>query len=329
MVKKSRIAFLLVALAMLSVLVAACGGENTTTGGGTPTTTAAAGPNCQNGSITFDGSTALYPLANAVANSYQDACSGATITAKQSGSGTGLSEAAAGTVDIGNSDIFADPAKYAGLTDHQVAVVVFSVVLNGKVTGVSNLSSKQLIDIYAGKTTNWKDVGGPDLGIVTVSRSPGSGTRATFDQYILNGGNANGPNIEAPGSGNLVAAQSSDLAASVKGTGGAIGYVATFYAKQNGLRTIKLDGVSDDDANVKNNSYKLWNIEHCYTKGTATGLTKAFIDYLGGNSAEVKSARQANGFLPISDLSSTAKDAKQVKFQSSTPTPAPTPTPTA
>jgi phosphate transport system substrate-binding protein len=295
MFKKTRVVCLLVAFVTLSILISACSGDNGNSGAA----------NCQNGNITFDGSTALYPLANAVANLYQDACGKATITAKQSGSSTGLQAVTDGAVQIGNSDIFADKARYPGLVDHQVAVVVFSVVLNRGVTGVKDLSSRQLADIYAGKITNWKDVGGPDKPINTVSRLPGSGTRATFDQYVLNGG------IEAPGDRNQSANQSSDLVNTVQKTEGAIGYVATFYAKQNGLPTIKIDGVSDDDANVENNTYKFWNIEHMYTKGEATGLTKAFIDYVSGDSAEVQSARRANGFLTLADMQSSAIAAKQ------------------
>jgi phosphate transport system substrate-binding protein len=295
MSQKARVAFLLVVFAMLATLISACGSD--TAGSSTPT---AAGPTCADGAMTFDGSTALFPLARDVANKYQDACSGATITAKSSGSGAGLKAVSDGTVQIGNSDIFADAKKYPGLVDHQVAVVVFSVVLNPQVTGVTNLTTQQLIAIYTGKTKNWKDVGGPDLPIVTVSRKAGSGTRATFGQYILGGAE------EATGSSNIVADQSSDLSTSVKNTKGAIGYVGTFYAKQNSLTTIKIDGVTDEDANVKNNSYKFWNIEHMYTKGVATGLTKDFIDYMTSDSPDVVAARQKNGFLAISYMDKSA-----------------------
>jgi phosphate transport system substrate-binding protein len=270
-------------------------------------TLAAAGPTCADGTITFDGSTALYPLAKAVGELYQDKCSGATITTKQSGSGAGLQATSDGTVQIGNSDIFADATRFPGLVDHQVAVVVFSVVINRGVTGVTDLTSQQLIDIYTGTTTNWKDVGGPDKQIVTVSRKAGSGMRATFDQYVLGG------KEEAGGSNNVVADQSSDLAKTVQGTDGAIGYIGTFYAKQNGLLTIKIDGVSDEDANVKNNSYKFWNLEHMYTKGEATGVAKAFIDYVSGSSSDVQDAFKKNGFLALSYLDPAAKDAKQPK----------------
>jgi phosphate transport system substrate-binding protein len=308
MLKNLRLAIVLVALAMFSVFISACGGNGDTgSGGSTPAATSAPKqPVCVSGNITFDGSTALYPLANDVANKYQDACNGATITAKQSGSGTGMSGAANGTIQIGNSDVFADPAKTPGLVDHQVAVVVFSVILNADVTGVTNLTSQQITDIYTGKITNWKDVGGNDKQIVTVSRTPGSGTRVTFDQYVLQGGAT-----EAGGSSNVTANTSGDVASTVKSTSGSIAYVATSYAKKNNLQTIKIDGFDDSDANVKTNTYKFWNVEHMYTKGEATGLAKAFIDYMASNASEVQALRVQDGFIALSDMQQSALAAKQ------------------
>lgn len=280
---------------------------NTVVTGSIPTTapTTASGPPCVTGSITFDGSTALYPLANAVATSYEKACQGATINVKQSNSNVGLSEVAAGTVDIGNSDIFANPTSYPGLTDHQVAVVVFSVVINSKVTGVRALTSQQLINIFQGKTTNWNLLGGPDLPIVVVSRPTSSGTRATFERFVLNGPTT------VVGPATLTSSTSSTVAQNVMQTDGAIGYVSTFYAQQNGLTSITIDGVSADLANVENNSYKFWNIAHMYTKGAATGLADAFITYMGSNSPDVVAARKADGFIALSDMSSSALSAKQ------------------
>lgn len=56
-----------------------------------------------------------------------------------------------------------------------------------KDVGVKDLTKQQLIDIFTGKTTNWKDVGGPDEDIVLVTRPTSSGTRATFQKYALDG----------------------------------------------------------------------------------------------------------------------------------------------
>src|SRR5215472_10168732 len=80
-------------------------------------------------SITASGSTALAPLVKAVAQQYSTKCSGATITVNLGGSKTGLANAEAGSVNIGNSDVPAGPTQ-TDLVDHQVAVVIFGVIVN-------------------------------------------------------------------------------------------------------------------------------------------------------------------------------------------------------
>jgi phosphate transport system substrate-binding protein len=300
---------MLALLAVLCMIVSACGSSSSNGSNGNNSTSqgTAQGPRCVNGSITFDGSTALFPLANDIANAYEDKCSGATITPKQSGSSAGLTAVSSGSVAIGNSDIFADPAKYPGLVDHQIAVVIFSVVLNKNVTDVTNLTSQQVTDIYTGKITNWKQVGGPNLPIVTIYRKSGSGTRVTFDTYVLNGA------TEKTDAASINGDSSGDVATVVSQTAGGIAYVATSYARSKNLITIKIDGVDASEANVSTNTYKFWNIEHMYTKGQATGLSQAFINYMSSNDPEVVNARKKDGFFTLSDLTQVAVDAKQPK----------------
>jgi len=252
------------------------------------------------GTLQVTGSTALQPLAKAVATQYQGKCSGANITVGGGGSSTGLKNALDGSSGVGNSDVFADKTKYPGLSDNQVAVVVFSVVINSKVTGVTNLTAAQLKSIYTGQTKNWQQLGGPNLQIVPVSRPAGSGTRLTFEQFVLG--------TKEALTGNPVAASSGEVANTVKQTDGAVSYVASDYAKKNNLTAVKIDGTDNSDANVQNNSYKFWNIEHMYTKGDASGLAKAYIDYV--KSPDTASVRQQQGFLDISSMSQAAITAK-------------------
>ena len=106
------------------------------------------------------GSTALQPLLEQAAKQYQTDNPKAEITVQGGGSGAGLSQVAAGSVTIGNSDIFAQEKKDLkadDLVDHQVAVVAIAPVVN-KDAGVKNISTQQLIDIFQGKITNWKEV---------------------------------------------------------------------------------------------------------------------------------------------------------------------------
>ncbi|GCF09277.1 phosphate ABC transporter substrate-binding protein [Dictyobacter arantiisoli] len=308
MLKKWRIAFLLTALAMLSVFVVACGSS---TGGSTPSTstpTVAAKTssiNCATGNLATGGSTALGPLVQDAAKAYQAACSGATITTQLTGSGAGLKGAHDGSLNIGSSDNFVSLTKnpeYKDLTDNQVAVVIFSVIISKDVTGVTNLTSAQIKDIYTGKVTNWKQVGGPDLAITVISRASGSGTRNTFEKYIL----ATPETIS--GANHITAKSSGDVASNVGSKSGAIAYDTIDFATKHSLTTVSIDGAAPTQDNVKTNTYKFWNIEHMYTKGDATGLAKSFIDYV--KSADAASLRQKDGFMDLSAVSADAIAAK-------------------
>jgi len=302
MLKKGRVVFLLTALVMLSALISACGSSSTTSTSSTTLGTPGA-YNCEQGNLTAAGSTALEPLVSAVAKKYEAKCSGAKITVNLGGSGTGLANAENGSADIGNSDIFSKTGQ-GDLVDHQVAVVVFDLIINSKVTGVTNLTTDQVKGIYSGKITNWKDLGGPDLGIVVVSRPTSSGTRATFQNYVL------GTVETITGPSNLSTDSTGTVVKNVQQTDGAIGYAASGPVKQAGLTVLKIDNYDASVANVKTNSYKFWNIEHMYTKGQAKPLAQALIDYMASDDG--KAAAQSLDFLAISDVPDTALKTHQI-----------------
>lgn len=307
MLKQKRIAFLLGIAMALSFIFAACSGGSTTGSGSTPTGSSSSlgTPGtfaCVSGNITADGSTALQPLVAAVAKQYQNKCSSATIVVNLGGSKTGLSDVEAGNVQIGDSDIFAASTQ-SDLVDHQVAVVIFTIVINSKVTGVTNLTAAQLKGIYGGSITNWSQVGGPNLKIVVVSRPTSSGTRATFQTYILGGPET----VTGPAS--LVSDSTGTVATEVNETDGAVGYVSLGAAKQLNLTTVSIDGNAPTPTLVESNTYKFWNIEHMYTKGAATGLAAALIDYM--TSSDAQTIASGLSFLTINQMSPAAISAHQ------------------
>jgi phosphate transport system substrate-binding protein len=306
MLKQKRIALMLGVAVLISLLISACGGSSGTTNNSTPTTSVG-GPGkltCVQGSITADGSTALAPLVQAVAKDYQSKCPGSTITVNLGGSKTGLSDVEAGTVQIGNSDIFANASTQPDLKDHQVAVVVFTLLINSKVTGVTGLTTAQIKGIYSGTITNWKQVGGPDLKIVVVSRPASSGTRATFQKYILGGPES----ISGPAS--LTSDSTGTVVQNITQTDGAIGYAALAQAKASGLTLLNIDGQAPTADLAKSNSYKFWNIEHMYTKGEATGLAAALINYMSSDAAKTIAASLS--FISTSDMQQSAIQAHQL-----------------
>jgi phosphate transport system substrate-binding protein len=259
----------------------ATAGMATDTPAAVATPTAAPTVSCVAGTITASGSTALQPLVTAAAKQYVAACPGATITVNPGGSGTGLSQVASGAVQIGNSDVTADSklpaADAAKLVDHIVAKQGFIAVTNKDVT-VTNLTTQQQIDIWTGKTTNWKTVGGPDEPIVLILRPASSGTRATFKKIVLGG------LAEATGATTLTEDTNGAVAAAVQSTNGSISVIAFVYyndpANKPNLNGLQLDGVDPTVANMSGGTYKLASDGHMYTNGTPSGLTAAFLDYM-------------------------------------------------
>lgn len=302
MFKQWRVALIMIVVMAFGIFISACGStdtgssSSTPTSGNTPAASTAGTPgtyNCVQGSLTTNGSTALGPLVQKVAADYQSKCSGASITVQLTGSGAGLTAVSGGNAGIGNSDVYASAAKYPGLVDHQVAVIPFAVVLNSQVTGVTNLTSAQIKDIYTGKVTNWKEVGGPSLPIVVISRPSGSGTRVTFEQFILGG-----TTESVSGPSHLTESTTGAVQKAVSGTAGSIAYLAA--SGIGTMKAISIDGVAESDANIQNNTYKFWNVEHMYTKGDATGLAQALIDYM--TSPTAKQLAQGLHFIDITTL---------------------------
>ncbi len=232
------------------------------------------------GSITAAGSSALKPLVDDAVDAFNEKYPDVNITVDAGGSGEGLKQVSEGTVDIGNSDVEAseklDAAKAAELVDHRVCVVTMAPIVNKDVTesGVTNLTKQQLIDIFTGKITNWKEVGGADENIVLITRPESSGTRATFKKYALDGADeASNKSMETDDSGVLLQ--------NVKSTKGAIGYVALSYlVDETGVDTISIDGVEPTLENTYSGKYPVWTYEHMYTKGTPDEVTQEFLDYI-------------------------------------------------
>lgn len=268
---------------MTGLLATACGSSSTPTpaGGGSGAPGGSGSVACATGSITAAGSTALQPLVDQAGKDYVAACSGAQVQVQGGGSGTGLTQVAQGAVQIGDSDVLAGSKlaspDAAALVDHVVAKQGWIMVVNPDVTGVTNLTKAQATDIWTGKVTNWKAVGGPDLPIILILRPDSSGTRATFKKLVLGGAaEATGTALTEDSNGAVVTA--------VKGQNGATSVIGFAYYQQNKgqVTGLQLEGVEATVDNMKNGSYILAADGHMYTKGEPDGLAKSFLDYMLG-----------------------------------------------
>lgn len=298
---------MLVMAIVLTFALAACGNNNTNNGGnastppasnnsGSATTEPTEEPKTVEGSLLATGSSALQPLVDQASKMFMEKNPGATIQVQGGGSGTGLTQVSEGQADIGNSDVFAeeklDAAKAGELVDHQVGVIAMAAVVHPEVK-IENLTKQQLVDIFTGKITNWKDLGGDDQTIVIINRPSSSGTRATFEKYAL------GTKTEdLPGS---IQEDSSGTVKKIIGeTPGAIGYLALSYLDDS-IKTISYEGVAPAEENVINGTYPVFAYGHMYTKGEPNGVAKAFLDYM--MSDEIQNGPVVElGYIPASKM---------------------------
>ncbi len=245
------------------------------------------------GHIVIDGSTALQPLVKTAATLFHRQHPQATITVNGGGSVSGLKDVTSGKTNIGNSDIYADPALYPdpNLTDHIVCVVPFTMIVNPKVT-VTSLTQQQIIDIFStGKLRNWDEVGGPDLPIVPIVRPQTSGTRATFRKYVLGGGDEKGTLLQTD--------SSTTVRSTVAHTPGAIGYLA-LSVFDNSVRQVAIDGLTATAANIESGNYTFWGYEHMYTLGDNNKLISSFLDYMLTTTVQQEATKQS--YIPIASM---------------------------
>lgn len=285
-IKKRILASGIIGLAFSSIL-AACSG-----------TADNQNNNQLSGTLTSVGSTAMQPFVEEASKTFMAENPGVQINVQGGGSGQGLTATMNDTADLGNSDIFAEEKEKidtSKLIDHKAFVVGIAPVVNPQV-GVTNLTQQQLIDIFTGKTKNWKEVGGKDQAIVLVNRSESSGTRATFAKFALK------DNQEFRGKGGIVEDSSGTVRKIIGQTQGAIGYLAFSYI-DNTVKALTLDGVQPNNENVTTNKWKVWAYEHIYTNtnGKNKQLEEAFIKYILSDEIQKGLVTKLN-YIPITDM---------------------------
>jgi phosphate transport system substrate-binding protein len=239
-------------------LLVACGGSNDASTDASATSTPMANTSID---ITGAGASFVFPLLSQWSGDYAKA-TGNRVNYQSIGSGGGIAQAKAGTVDFGSTDAPLTSAELAEANLGQFPSVVGGVVpvvnIEGMSSGQLRLTGSLLADIYLGKVSRWNDAAIqdinpgmtlPELEIKLVYRSDGSGTTFNFVSYLsqvsIDWTETVGPAATAVkwpmgvgGKGN------EGVAAYTKQLAGAIGYVELSYALQNNLTTISLQNAA-------------------------------------------------------------------------------------
>lgn len=221
------------------------------------------------GSITMAGSTSMESVAKAWGEDYL-AKNGVTISVQGGGSSAGVTSVVDGSAQVGmlSRDV-KDEEKSDDLQVTQVAIDGIAIVVNPE-NGVEELSSEQIADIYTGKITNWKEVGGADEEIVVVGREAGSGTRDGFESIL---------GVEEKCKYKAELNETGQVKSTVASTKGAIGYMSLGYVDKE-VKAVKVDGVAPTEATVSDGSYKVQRPFIVVTKTDASDEVKAFVEYM-------------------------------------------------
>ena len=200
-------------------------------------------------SVTVSGSTSVGPLMEKEAERFKEENSGTNVEINQIGSSAGIKDAINGTVEIGMSSRDLKEEEIAsGLVEVKIAFDGMAVITS-KNNKIESLTLKQIRDIYTGKITNWKEVGGRDSQIVVVSREDGSGTRDAFQEIV-------GYTSEELFKEAIIGDGSGNIKTTVAGNDHAIGFISFEYIDDS-VNAVKIDDISPTGENVKIGKYKL------------------------------------------------------------------------
>jgi phosphate transport system substrate-binding protein len=247
------------------------------------------------GNIVIKGSTTVLPVAQKVAEAYMKEFPQVNISISGGGSGNGIKAIIDSTTDIANSSRFIRQSEVNMAAGNNVYPVPFAVAYDCIVpvvhpgNSVGNLTLDQLKAIYKGEITNWKEVGGPDLRIVVVSRDTSSGTYEVWDEKVML--------KDRVFAGALLQASNGAVAQAVAGNRNAIGYIGLGYMN-NQLKALTVNGVQGTAETTLSGAFPISRPLFMFTNGWPQGEVASFLNYLINPNQGQKLVGEL-GFVPL------------------------------
>ena len=291
---KKIICMIVSVLLVLTALVACSGGNTAEPSAPADSTQPAADPTKAaddkvSGTVATDGSTSMEKVIGALGEAFMEANDGVNFTYNPTGSGSGITAVSEGRCDIGlSSRALKDEEKSQGLVETTLALDGIAIIVNNE-NVVEDLTIEQIADIFTGKITNWKEVGGADAEIVLIGREAGSGTRDGFESITK---------TEEACKYRQELTSTGDVITTVAGNPNAIGY-ASLAAVGDTVKSLKVGGVASTEDTVKDGSYVVQRPFVLVTK-EGTELSPAaqkFFDF--ATSADASEMIAAAGAVPL------------------------------
>ncbi len=301
--KWRRTSLLVLLLASIVLIVTACGGSSDAA------SESEDGSGGRQQTLQNKGSDTLVNVALAWAEAYRDVEPDVAIAVTGGGSGTGIASLINGTVDIANAsramkDKEIEEAKANGIEplEHVVAIDALAIITNLE-NPVSELTIPQLSDMYTGRITNWKEVGGNDAQIILTSRETNSGTHVYFLEEVVRRGEKENEDIFAPHT--LLMPSSVGITSEVRRNPNAIGYDGLGYVDAEHEKVISIAVDSESEyiqptvQSASDGIYPLSRNLFMYTAGEPTGDLADYLAWI--LSADGQQIVANLGFVPLTE----------------------------
>jgi len=297
---KKKLITLGITILLLAGLLAGCSGSEKN--GEMPETEKNGKPTAENKAINIKGSDTMVYLSKALAEEFMKRNPETSLAVVGGGSGTGIKALTVGTTDIANASRKMKPEEIEDARSKGIEPNEFGVALDGlaiivnKDNPVAQLNLAQLKDIFTGKITNWKEVGGKDEPVKVVSREANSGTHDYFKEHVLKD--------EPFTAGTIFVQTSRGETEETAGQNGAVGYVGIGDAKAN--NNVKILNIAKETAtpalppneeNVYSGKYPISRTLYVYTAGQPQGKVKDFVDFM--LSPDGQQIVEEQGYIPI------------------------------
>ncbi|MGZ6237873.1 MAG: phosphate ABC transporter substrate-binding protein [Syntrophales bacterium] len=258
--------------------------------------------------IVIKGSTTVLPIAQAALEAYMKVHPGVNISLSAGGSGDGIkalidksTDIAASSREIKDKEVALARGRGVNPVAHAVAIDAIVPVVNPR-NKVQGLTIDQLSQIYQGKITNWKEIGGDNLTIIVVSRDSSSGTFESWGHLVLNNARVTPKAQLQASNGAIVQAVSKNRYA--------IGYVGLGYVDAS-VKALTVNGIQASAKTALLKEYPIARPLYMYTNGQPTGEVANFLKFVLSPAGQKLVAKE--GFVPLTaeEMEKPAKKGKK------------------
>ena len=257
------------------------------------------------GAIQIKGSDTMVNLCQAWAEAFMAKYPKVNVAITGGGSGTGIAALISGTCDLAAASRTIKPKEIEQAQSHGITPKEWTTALDGlavvvhPTNPIKQLTIEQLADLFTGKITNWRELGGADAAVVLLSREVNSGTHVYFKEHVL--GSTDGQQREFASEA-LLLPSSQAIADEVAANPGAIGYYGMGYLnpKNTAVAIAKTSAgpyITPTEEAVKSGAYPISRPLLLYSKGQPEGAVKVFLDFI--LSSEGQTIVRKTDFVPI------------------------------